>query len=1111
MTLGGADVDNYQLSENGQQTETTANITANALNVTASGYSGTYDSESHSITVSAPDGVSVTYSESENGTYGADNPAYTNAGTYTVYYKATQIGADDVNGSATVTISKKPVTVSGITAANKPYDGNTDAILNYDNAVFDGIVTGDELTITATGTFESAEVGDGKAVTITDLTLGGADVDNYRLAESGQQTETSANITANVATVWIVTFDTDGGSEIASRSVEQGNAVEEPEAPVKTGYRFSGWQWNGSPYDFSAPVTQDMTLTALWVEQTPKPSVRPSGSFNGDEGSAVASVIAVSSSGYSGAYDGKPHSITVDAPEGALITYSEREDGPYSEMKPALTDAGSLTVWYRVSMDGYEEAWGRETIRISKASVRARLALVDRSDGVTPMTSWSYGGAPGVPALIVENSGAERNRTARFSFNRTLSFASDADAQTFRDYGVASYSYRERTGGAFRKVSSEELSLLDAGDYTLRVDVEESRNFPAMSVTTDFTIAKGPHKDVTMNPVVVARGARNAAADLSGALEADAVCAVSSWEGALLTENVSVKENILRFNVADVETGGATVRLTVATRNYLEYALTVPLTLGNRLALRLDGNGAPIETQTRYLRLGDPYGTLPEPTRNGYAFAGWHTAPKGGEEVNAETRMGGADTTLYAHWNALGHTATLYLEGGKLDSAAMETGWTALEDSWIFRFRTDSPSFLLPEPTRDGYEFTGWTNADADADGDEKSALRVEIPTGSANDVAYRANWETGERTGAATFVAGDKSGRVMGISGFARNTDDDTQTMTTKETSVLESALAATLKELACDDKTSAPGNRKKYVSVFMEARAVSGENQLREERERIERTVTERFEGDRTVETDYLEIQIEKTVSFGSEETGGITSRISETGRVLEIPLRYDLTGRYVPLVVRYHDETEILNRLSERPSEYQDLEGSYYVSGAGNDAVIYIYASRFSAYAVATSGEESYALFFDGRGGSDTESQMIRVKDGGKAARPEDPARAGYDFTDWYASERGGDAFDFQRESVRQDTVLYAGWEARMEESRKIYAVSGVLSHDNDDGEVQIELWRGETLEDSITATMREGRVEYLFRRVAVGEYRIVATRAEHGKNVILTLPVSVGSGD
>ncbi|MCR5701001.1 MAG: Ig-like domain-containing protein [Lachnospiraceae bacterium] len=81
--------------------------------VTASDYTGVYDGVSHTITVTSDDkDVKVTYSDKENGTYSETNPAYTDAGTYTVYYKAEKEDAITVTGSKTITISKKELTVS---------------------------------------------------------------------------------------------------------------------------------------------------------------------------------------------------------------------------------------------------------------------------------------------------------------------------------------------------------------------------------------------------------------------------------------------------------------------------------------------------------------------------------------------------------------------------------------------------------------------------------------------------------------------------------------------------------------------------------------------------------------------------------------------------------------------------------------------------------------------------------------------------------------------------------------------------------------------------------------------------------------------------------------
>ena len=63
-----------------------------------------------------------------------------------------------------------------------------------------------------------------------------------------------------------VTFDTDGGSEIAPVTVAEGDVVEMPEEPTKDGYLFDKWTLDGEPYDFDTPVDADITLKATWTK-----------------------------------------------------------------------------------------------------------------------------------------------------------------------------------------------------------------------------------------------------------------------------------------------------------------------------------------------------------------------------------------------------------------------------------------------------------------------------------------------------------------------------------------------------------------------------------------------------------------------------------------------------------------------------------------------------------------------------------------------------------------------------------------------------------------------------------------------------------------------------
>ena len=70
--------------------------------------------------------------------------------------------------------------------------------------------------------------------------------------------------------IYTVHFDTDGGNEIEDQRVITGNTAEKPEDPKKDateleGYIFDGWYTaDNKPYDFSTPITGNLTLKANW-------------------------------------------------------------------------------------------------------------------------------------------------------------------------------------------------------------------------------------------------------------------------------------------------------------------------------------------------------------------------------------------------------------------------------------------------------------------------------------------------------------------------------------------------------------------------------------------------------------------------------------------------------------------------------------------------------------------------------------------------------------------------------------------------------------------------------------------------------------------------------
>ncbi len=104
-----------------------------ALSVSANGFTGTYDGKAHAISVTSS-GNTIQYS-TDNKTWQNANPTYTNAGTYTVYYKVSKDGYKTVTGSANVVINKANSAVkTAPTAKSLTYSGSAQQLVNAGSA-----------------------------------------------------------------------------------------------------------------------------------------------------------------------------------------------------------------------------------------------------------------------------------------------------------------------------------------------------------------------------------------------------------------------------------------------------------------------------------------------------------------------------------------------------------------------------------------------------------------------------------------------------------------------------------------------------------------------------------------------------------------------------------------------------------------------------------------------------------------------------------------------------------------------------------------------------------------------------------------------------------------
>ena len=116
--------------------------------------------------------------------------------------------------------------------------------------------------------------------------------------------------------------------------------------------------------------------------------------------------------------------------------------------------------------------------------------------------------------------------------------------------------------------------------------------------------------------------------------------------------------------------------------------------------------------------------TLPTPTRTGYTFLGWTGEGITTPQPNVTIPKGSTgDKTYIENWKLTEYNITMDLNGG---SGQEKVVYTITDEE-----------FELPTPTRNGYEFVGWTGEDITT-----PQTSVIIPKGSTGNKAYTANWK---------------------------------------------------------------------------------------------------------------------------------------------------------------------------------------------------------------------------------------------------------------------------------------------------------------------------------------------------------------------------------
>ncbi|GAA4302376.1 hypothetical protein GCM10023183_14200 [Nibribacter koreensis] len=184
LSIGSTDKNNYDLVPNIAYAG--VKVTARPLVISAAGVNKVYDgSDLAFINLSdnrvAGDDLTVTYTSAKfNDKHVGVNKPISIAGLAISGTKAANYVLSNPVVSASANITKRPLTITGITANEKPYDGVANVLGFTGTATLDGMIPNDAVALVGqpSGMCDSKDAGD-RIVTLSGLTHAGADAGNY--------------------------------------------------------------------------------------------------------------------------------------------------------------------------------------------------------------------------------------------------------------------------------------------------------------------------------------------------------------------------------------------------------------------------------------------------------------------------------------------------------------------------------------------------------------------------------------------------------------------------------------------------------------------------------------------------------------------------------------------------------------------------------------------------------------------------------------------------------------------------------------------------------------------------------------------------------------------
>lgn len=538
--------------------------------------------------------------------------------------------------------------------------------------------------------------------------------------------------------IFVVTFDSQGGSAVEAQPVQKGSPATHPADPILVGSLFNGWFTSaveGFLWDFNTPITTDITLYAHWSPDTPT------------------------------------YTVTFEPQGGDPVPSQQVEAGSFAtEPEDPTKDGAVFQGWYTASVAG--DAWNFSTPISNHTTLYAHwlytlvYASANDSEGTVTgdLEQQVQHGMDGTTVTAVPAEGFSFDKWSDDSVEnpRTDEDVTDSLSVTaYFSWNVYSLSYTAAAGGtlqgtALQNVShGEDGTLVEAipnigydfagwSDGVVPTSIRTDRN-----VTSDIAVS-AQFDPITYTVSFDTHGGSAIADQLVDYLgkptipSTDPTRAGYRFKGWFSDPGLDSQFDFTA-TVDDLDGDGD--------RNISAHAQWIA-----RFIVTYDSDGGdtvPSETVDD----GTPITAPTAPTKIGSTFAGWYTGPGGtGDAWTFGTDRITIDTTLYAKWNVNSWWVT-YRENG-----AAGTLPAMVQHLYGSLVEVAPQGDLI----KTGYDFNGWnTNVDGTGQGYAPGAkftmpasevfLYAQWTDATRYTMQYDANGGTGAVPAGGAFVSGTK------------------------------------------------------------------------------------------------------------------------------------------------------------------------------------------------------------------------------------------------------------------------------------------------------------------------------------------------------------------